>query len=415
MRKVLSIKQQAELFDNTLRQRLDTLLPELMKREKVSMWIVMNREYNEDPVYLSLVPRMVRNARRLSCLVFYLNKDGAVERYCIGNDRDFNGCYTVIPWNPLTDERMDILRKLILKLNPDNIALNYSSVNQFADGLTKSLYDSFSAAMTDDIMSKVISAEHIVTAWLETRNRQELARYKAVNALAKEIIEEAFSSKVITPGVTTTTDVEWFLMEAVSEQGLICWFTPTVDLQRKGNPGGRISDEVILPGDVLHCDFGLEYMGLCTDTQRIFYVPREGETEPPVYLQKAYNKTLRFMEIVAENCVTGNTGNQILLGSVEQAEKEGLKPHLYTHPIGVHGHAAGPTIGLYYKAGAVPGTGEYPLHPNTCYALELNTKVIIPEWNDEELWVMREETVCFKENHKLEYLMEEPTVFKLVL
>ncbi|MEG0853378.1 MAG: M24 family metallopeptidase [Angelakisella sp.] len=415
MRKVLSLKQQAELFDHTLRQRLDDLLPTLMKRENVSMWIVMNREYNEDPVYLSLVPRMVRSARRLSCLIFHLNLNGTVSRYCIGNDRDFNDCYTVIPWNPMTQDRMELLRDLIEHLNPKNIALNYSETNQFADGLTKSLYDTFRAAMSEDIMSRVISAEHIVTAWLETRNRQELARYKAVNALAKEIIETAFSSQVITPGITTTTDVEWFLMEAISEQGLVCWFTPTVDLQRKGNPGGRISDEIIIPGDVLHCDFGLEYMGLCTDTQRIFYVPRQGETAPPDYLQRAYEKTLRFMDIVAENCVAGHTGNQILLGSVAQAEGEGLKPHLYTHPIGVHGHAAGPTIGLYYKAGAVPGAGEYPLYPNTCYALELNTKVTVPEWNNEELWVMREETVCFKEDHQLEYLMEEHDVFKLVL
>ena len=120
------------------------------------------------------------------------------------------------------------------------------------------------------------------------------------------------------------------------------------------------------------------------------------------------------MDIVAENCITGRTGDEILVASVEQAKQEGLRPHLYTHPIGVHGHAAGPTIGLYYKDGPVGGMGTYPLYPNTCYALELNTKVSVPEWDDEELWVMREETVCFKEDGKLDYLMEEHDVFKLV-
>lgn len=413
MRKVLSIKQQAELFDNVLQQRLDDLLPTLMKRQGISMWIVMNREYNEDPVYLSLVPAMARYARRLSCLIFYLNGQGKTERYSLGNDRDFKGMYTVIPWAPPQD-RMQLLRETIERLNPDNIALDYCQDNQFADGLSKSLYDMFKAGMSPENMAKVISAEHIVTDWLQTRNRQELVRYRAVNALAKEIIEECFSSKVITPGVTTTADVEWALMEAVSEQGLECWFTPTVDLQRKGCPGGRIRDEVILPGDMLHCDFGLKYLGLCTDTQRIFYVPRPGETQPPAYLQRAYENTLRFMDIVAENCITGRTGDEILTASVEQAKGEGLRPHLYTHPIGVHGHAAGPTIGLFYKDGPVGGMGEYPLYPNTCYALELNTKVSVPEWDDDELWVMREETVCFKEDGKLEYLMEDHDVFKLV-
>ncbi len=414
MRKVLSIKQQAELYDNILLKRLDTLIAPLMKRENISMWIIMNREYNEDPVYLSLVPRLARHARRLSCLVFYLNENGVAERYCIGNDRDYNGSYTVIPWDPMTQDRMAILRELIEKLQPENIALNYSSVTQFADGLTKSLYDGFEAAMSEEIMNKVISAERLAVSWLETRLPQEITRYKTVNALAKEILETAFSSKVITPGVTTTSDVEWFIMEATSEQGLPCWFTPTVDLQRKGGPEGRISDEVILPGDMLHCDYGLEYMGLCTDTQRIYYVPREGETEVPEYLLKAHGSTLRFMDIVAENYITGRTGDEILLTSVKQAEEEGLKPHLYTHPIGVHGHAAGPTIGLYYKSGAVGGAGNYPLYPYTCYALELNTKVKIPEWEGQELWVMREETVCFKEDGKLEYQMEDWDVIKLV-
>lgn len=412
-RKVLPIRDQAQLFDEALRDRLDNLLPQLMERQNISMWIVMNREYNEDPVYLSMVPMMARYARRLSCLIFHRDANGRVERYCLGNDRDFKGMYTVIPWAPPVD-RMELLRETIEKLNPENIALDFCADNQFADGLSKGIYDMFAAAMTPEIMAKVISAEHIVTDWLQTRTRQELVRYRAVNRLAQEILEEAFSSRVITPGVTTTADVEWFLMEAVSIQGLECWFTPTVDLQRKFNPSGRIRDEIILPGDILHCDFGLKYLGLCTDTQRIYYVPYPGETEPPEYLQRAYEKTLRFMDIVAENCIAGRKGDEILVNSVQQARDEGLRPHLYTHPIGVHGHAAGPTIGLYYKDGPVGGMGEYPLYPNTCYALELNTKVSIPEWKDEEVWIMREETVCFKHDGELEYLMEDHDVFKLV-
>lgn len=99
-RKVLPIRDQAQLFDEALRDRLDNLLPQLMERQNISMWIVMNREYNEDPVYLSMVPMMARYARRLSCLIFHRDANGRVERYCLGNDRDFKGMYTVIPWAP---------------------------------------------------------------------------------------------------------------------------------------------------------------------------------------------------------------------------------------------------------------------------------------------------------------------------
>lgn len=248
-------------------------------------------------------------------------------------------------------DRMQLLRETIERLNPDNIALDYCQDNQFADGLSKSLYDMFKAGMSPEIMAKVISAEHIVTDWLQTRNRQELVRYRAVNALAKEIIEECFSSKVITPGVTTTADVEWALMEAVSEQGLECWFTPTVDLQRKGCPGGRIRDEVILPGDMLHCDFGLKYLGLCTDTQRIFYVPRPGETQPPAYLQRAYENTLRFMDIVAENCITGRTGDEILTPPWSRPRERGCAPTYTPIPSGSTATPPAPPSGFSIKMG----------------------------------------------------------------
>ena len=109
-RKVLPLRNQAQLFDEALADRLDNLLPQLMKRQNISMWIVMNREYNEDPVYLSMVPALARYARRLSCLIFYRTEDDHVTRYCLGNDRDFKGMYTVIPWAPPTD-RMALLRE----------------------------------------------------------------------------------------------------------------------------------------------------------------------------------------------------------------------------------------------------------------------------------------------------------------
>jgi hypothetical protein len=88
---------------------------------------------------------------------------------------------------------------------------------------------------------------------------------------------------------------------------------------------------------------------------------------------------------------TGRTGNEILKIALEDARKAGLKPSIYTHPLGVHGHAAGPTIGLWDKQDVVPGRGDYPLHPDTCYAIELNAKRKVPEWGNQEVRMSLEE------------------------
>ncbi len=411
---VLSLKEQYEQFDLTLKDRLDNLLPKLMKETNVSMWVVICEEYNEDPVFFSLVPGKVDTASHPTILVYELMENDKVKRVSIGGHRDFGDMYPVIVWNPDGKSKFELLKEYILEENPTNVALNYSKQNQFADGLTKGLYDKYAEVMPDEVMNKTISAEPLVVRWLETKTPKELLRYQAVCNLAKEIIDEAFSSKVITPGVTTTDDVEWHIMERIKKFGLGCWFNPTIDVQRGKFLEGRNRHEIILPGDILHCDVGIKYMQLCTDTQRIVYVPKEGETKVPDEYLEAFKIGLRWQKIVALNCIKGRTGDEILLASYKMAKEEGIEAQLYSHPIGYHGHGCGPAFGLFYKKGAIGGHGLYKLNYDTCYALELNCKVPIKSWNNQKFHVFMEETVCFQKDGELCYLMPGYDEFKLV-
>jgi hypothetical protein len=145
-----------------------------------------------------------------------------------------------------------------------------------------------------------------------------------------------------------------------------------------------------MPGDLIHCDFGITYLRLNTDCQELAYVLKPNETKPPQFLTDALAEGNRLQDIFTANFETGKTGNDILLKSLSTAKEEGLKPSIYTHPLGSYGHSAGPTIGMWDSQQGVEGAGDYPLYPNTVYAIELNTTVNIPEWK-RDIRIMLEE------------------------
>ena len=251
---------------------------------------------------------------------------------------------------------------------------------------------------------KVVSAQPLAVRWIETRTPQEMVLYSHLVEITHSIIEEAFSTKQITVGVTTTSDLEWFFRQRVSELGLKTWFHPTVDIQRSEEElvshlysfSGRPEDQVILPGDLLHCDFGITYLRLNTDCQELAYVLRPDEDSAPDFLVDALAKGNQLQDILTDNFKVGALGNDILSSSLSQAKEIGLKPAIYTHPLGFYGHSAGTTIGMWDSQGGIStfdGT-SYPMRAETVYAIELNTSVELPEWN-RSIRVMLEEAGYF--------------------
>ena len=404
---ILPENERAKVVDEILEERFNILLPELMDKTEIDMWILISREYNEDPVLKTMLPSTWLNARRRTILVFYRNKDKntieklAVARYNVGKSISS-------AWDKEKEPKQwKRLIQLIEERNPSKIGLNFSKDYNIADGLDKTDYDQLMDNLPKKYQSKVVSAEQLAVRWIETRTEREMIIYNQLVDITHDIIAEAFSEKVITPGITTTTEVEWWLRQKVTDLGLETWFHPTVDVQRTSEElvshlysfSGRPDDMVILPGDLLHCDFGITYLRLNTDCQELAYVLKPEETKPPKFLVEGLKAGNRVQDFLTTNMVKGKTGNQILAKSLSDAKAAGLRPSIYTHPLGLYGHSAGTTIGMWdSQEGVMKDDGEsYPLNPNTVYAIELNTTITIPEWK-RDIRIMLEEAGFYGEN-----------------
>ncbi len=402
---ILSEKDRAIVVDEILADRFNNLLPKLMDRTGIDMWILISREYNEDPVLKTMLPSTWLNARRRTIILFYRDKEKntldklAVARYNFGDN-------IISAWNKDKEpNQWKRLMQLIEERNPNTIGLNYSTHFNISDGLDKTDYDEFMKHLPEKYNDKIISAEKLAIAWIETRTAREMVIYSQLVNITHTIIAEAFSEKVITPGITSTTDIEWWLRQKITDLGLKTWFHPSVDIQRSYEVleshiysfDDRPEDMIILPGDLLHCDFGITYLRLNTDCQELAYVLKPNETEAPLFLRNALAEGNKVQDIFTSNFETGKTGNQILLKSLQEAKAEGLKPSIYTHPLGSYGHSSGPTIGMWDAQGGVQGAGDYPLFPNTVYAIELNATVNIPQWQ-RDIRIMLEEAGFYGEN-----------------
>ena len=415
---ILDLKKQGEVRDQWLSERAETVLPDLMRRTGIDMWVIIAREYNEDAVLKTMLPSTWLSARRTTMLVMYDNGESVETLACARYDV---GSVFKKAWDKEQQpDQWARLAEIIAERDPQKIGVNRSEDFGLADGMSSYHYDKMMAALPQKYQERVVSAERLAIGWLETRTPSEMIAYQQVCRIAHEIIQEGLSDQVIQPGITTTDDVVWYYRERIRELGLTAWFHPTVDVQRADPEGGdtnrsfsrRPDTDIIMPGDLVHCDFGITYLGLNTDTQENAYVLKPGETEPPAYLQDAFQKGLRLMDILTDNFATERTGNEILAASLQQAKDEGLKPSIYTHPIGYHGHGAGPTIGLWDQQGGVPVRGDYPMYPNTAYSIELNTKVFIPEWNKEIRMMMEED--AFFDGESVRYIDGRQTALYLI-
>lgn len=414
--KMLPVREVARVRNDWLRDRLDTLLPSLMAREGIDLWIVVAREYYEDPVVMSLLPEPAMSARRRTILLFYRQPDGTVERLTV--DRYGYGEVYARVWEPDKEGQHDCLARLVRERDPAVIGLNFAETFAFGDGLTHTEYGHIAAALGEDLMARVKSAERLCVGWLERRSPAELAAYPGIAQINHALIAEAFSARVIHPGVTTTEDVVWWFRQRMHDLGLWAWFHPTVEIQAPGvsfaPPNNRTQPRTLIqPGDLLHCDVGFYYLGLATDHQQHAYILRPGETDAPEGLRAALADGNRLQDLLLAEMVIGRTGNAVLRATLDRAHAEGLQPSVYSHPLGVHGHAAGPTIGLWDRQEGVPGQGDYPLFPDTCYAIELNVRKAVPEWGGQEVRIALEEDAMLTEGG-IFYLNGRQTALHLV-
>ena len=386
---ILPMRDRAEVIDQIIDERIATVLPGIMRRAGIDMWVIISREYNEDPVLKTFLPSTWQTARRRTILLIHDPGDDqpletlAVARYAVGNT-------FIKSWDKeLHGDQWKRLAELIEERDPDKIGINYSDTFALADGVTNTEYDLFIKSLEEKYRNKVVSAENLAVGWLETRSETEIMIYQQICRIAHEILASGLTDEVIQPGITTTNDVAWWYRDRIRELKLTAWFHPSVSLQRASSPNmdakasilARHDDNIIIPGDLLHVDFGITYLRLNTDTQQHAYVLRTGEDSIPVDLRIAMNNGNRLQDILTDEISVGRTGNEVLASALAKAKDEGITPSIYTHPIGFHGHGAGSTIGMWDQQGGVPGGGDYPIYPNTAYSIELYAETYVPSWS----------------------------------
>ena len=387
---IKGIKEQNKIMDICLGERLDIIVPEVMKNAKADMWILASKEYHEDLTFGALTPASYLTARRITMLVF-LKKDDEVKRFSLSlPDRDLNTFYPQY-WNFGKEEQMEALNRLLAEYDPKNIAINISEDHTYADGLSYGLYQTLLKEVKAPYNERFMVDEMIPIKVMELRTPTELSLYDEVMKVAFSVIEETFSLKAITPGVTTCEDLEYYMMEKVRSLGLEYWFSPTIDILREGEENCRIYD-TIQKGDLLHCDFGIKYLNMCTDTQRLAYVAKDNETDVPQWMKDGFKVNNRFQDIVCECLIDGKTGNEVLMDALNKAKAEGIKPCLYSHPCNIYGHGPGPTIGLWNNQNIIPIRGDIKVSYNTVYALELNVQY---DYNGMTYTFFSEETIAY--------------------
>ncbi len=408
-----TLKDQAERQQQWLQQRLTTVLPPLMKKHGIDMWVVPMREYNEDPVFTSLVAPTTFAARRRTIYVFYDRcahgaapnaATGCIERIALGGTSQ-GGLYEAVRSTKAIDAAVGgrqaelwgdqqwlVLKDVIERRNPKVIGIDVSRTFAFSDGLSAGELEGMRAMLGTRWTSRFKHAEALPLELIATRLPDEEVLFTDLTRLVHELIGRMFSNEVVRPGVTRTSDLVWWWRQQVNDLGLGTWFQPSIEVQRKGASAEQLGDDpVIERGDVLHCDVGITALRLNTDTQHDAYVLRDGETEVPAGLRKALANSNRFQDILMEEVRPGRTGNEVLKSSLARLQKEGVSGTMYSHPIGMHGHGAGPLIGLWDYQEGVPGRGDAKIIPSMWFSSELQTTTAVPEWGGQPVRMAQEE------------------------
>ncbi len=421
-----TLREQATLQQQWLQYRLDSVLPRLMRQNGVDMWVVAMREYNEDPVFWSLVSPTTMFARRRTIYVFTdRGPQRGIERLALGGGSQ-GGVYEAYVARDTIDPSIgrrpelvgqgqwDLLARLVSERDPKTIAVDISHTHAFSDGLSAGEWEQLSRALPPRYLARVVRSERLPLDYQAIRAPGMMPVYRRMMEVVWAIIDTAFSNQVITPGKTTTDDVVWWMRQRVNDLGLGTWFHTDVDAQRRGQDLSTAETVVIQRGDVLHCDFGITALGLNTDTQHMGYVLRDGEQDVPQGLKRALLNSNRLQDVLLAEMRPGRTGNQVLSSALSAMRAQGINGTIYTHPIGDRGHGAGPLIGLWDHQEGVPGRGDVPLLSSTWFSIELQATTPVPEWGGQAVRSAQEEDAELGADGAMRWILRRQTAFHIV-
>src|SRR5215813_1522070 len=313
--KLLPVREQQAVREGWLKKRLDTMLLPMMRQQKIEMWIVVNEEFHADPVTEYIAPALPYVGRR-DFFIFADRGGDKLDRIALVRypEEHLKNFFEVV--NPPGREIATTLRRLVAERNPKTIGLNMGGTRAATTGLTHDSYKFLEETLGPDYAPRLVSAAPLIVEYMDTRLPEELEHYRAAVALTDTLTQRAFSNEVITPGRTTVGDVRWWFLQQVNNAGLDVWFQPDLRIQRQNQEPGKtqqflsVAEEsvVIKPGDVIHIDCGLNYLGLSTDWQKMGYVLRPGEKDAPAGLKQALANTNRLQDALFAHIQPGAKG-----------------------------------------------------------------------------------------------------------
>ncbi|MBK6723276.1 MAG: aminopeptidase P family protein [Acidobacteria bacterium] len=393
MPKLLSQRQQMDVREKWLMKRLGSLLLPMMKRHGIEMWIVVNEEFHTDPVTPYITPPIPIVGRR--DFFIFIDQGNRIERIAVVryNEERLGNHYKLVM--PPRDKIGEEIRKIVDARKPKTIALNFGASRGQQVGLTYDAHRFLTESLGDENAKKFVPAADLLTEFLDTRIPEEFEHYRTAVLATDVITRRAFSNEVIKPGVTTVGDVRWWMMQQLNNIGVDTWFQADLRLQRKATATGTTGQflstgkesDIIQRGDLIHVDFGLNYMGLSTDWQKHGYILKAGERDAPAGLKAALKNTNRLQDIIFSIARPGMTGTEVYDLAMAECKKQSITCSIYSHPLGPHGHGLGPAFDF---RGAIGG-GSNKILPGSYMSIELNTETEVAEWGGQKVTVMAED------------------------
>jgi Xaa-Pro dipeptidase len=395
--RLLPMSQQIAAREAWLVKRHELLLP-MMRRHGVGMWIVVNEEFHDDPLTQHVAPPRPYTGNR-DIFVFVDGGDAGLKKYAItGYIEETLGRFFEAPTSePLPAAAT--LKALYDQWKPTTIALGIGGSRGQTRSLGADSHRFLSESMGAEAVAKFIPAAPLVIEYLDTRLPEELEHYRAAVLVTEEIVKRALSAEVIKPGKTTVGDVRRALYDMVWAAGVRTWFQPDLRVQRAGveNATSRgflaVAREnvVIQPGDLVHIDFGISYMGFDTDWQKMAYVLKAGETAAPAGLQAALRNTNTLQDVLMRQARPGLTGGAVFTVTMAEMQQRGIEAMIYSHPLGAQGHALGGSIDFRSAQRTNPAAQALALRPGSYMSIELNTATPVAEWGGQKVFVMMED------------------------
>jgi Xaa-Pro dipeptidase len=396
--KLLPWSQQLAVREKWLAQRHEMILP-MMRAHGIGMWIVVNEEFHDDPLTQYVAPPRPYAGGR-DYFVFTDAGEKGLRKVAITGFAEENlKQFFESPDEPRPADK--VLPELYEQYKPQKIAISIGGRRGVQRSLTHDTYNLLVEKMGPDAAQHFVPAADLIEDYLDTRIPEEFETYRTMVQLTDVLTRRALSSEVIHPGKTTVGDVRRWLYDQLWENRVTTWFQPDLRVQRRNrkNDTSRgflavASEEAVIErGDVLHVDFGITYMGLNTDWQKMAYVLMPGEKDVPAGLKAAMKNTNTLQDVLTLRAARpGKPAADVYKETMDEMKQKGIEAQVYSHPIGNQGHGLGPSIDFRSAQRTDLGaTQSKPLRKGAYLSVELNTQTAVPEWEGQKVYIMMED------------------------